>query len=306
MERDGDRERDSRARQLWRRLSISWRVKGFLGVRRQVLVTVRWRLGDEIMELPIYEALRGQFPECRIGVLCNYPDLLIDSPFVDAVNDPSWRADRWIDLRSGPRDVYRIEHYAKCAGVPTPVARPTLYYRDWTTPLLEGLPSPFVAVSSGASWTTKRWSVEHWRALCRGIESMGYGVVELGRGDERIGVGVSLMDKTTVREAACVLHAARLFVCCDSGLMHLALAARTNTVALFGPTEPGILARDEPRLMPVRSNAPCLGCWNTRREALEPGVCPLDRAVCLEGISSDRVLACVREMLAHTANGGSE
>ena len=283
-----------RAQRCARRLlrGVRWTLGG-----RRILVELRWRLGDEVMALPIYEALRAKYPDCHTTVLCSYPDLLTDNPFVDAVNQVDRDPDRYLVLRSGPRDVYRLEHYAQCAGVPVPETRPRLYYEDWSTPLLDGIEAPIVAVSSGASWPTKRWPIDRWVALCRALEGAGYAIVELGRNDERIGVGVGLLDQTTIREAACVLHAARLFVCCDSGLMHLALAAGTRTLALFGPTEPTILIRDEPNLAVMKNEEPCQGCWNISLEMEAPGVCPRNRPMCLESITTEAALERAHALL---------
>lgn len=281
--------------------AFRWRVKRVLGLRRVILVELRWRLGDEIMAIPIYEALRTRHRNSFIAVLCNHPDLLEGNPFIDAVNVDCAPTDRYVLLRSGPRDVYRLEHYARCAGVPAPVARPRLYYSDWTVPQLDRVPSgkgPLVAVGPGASWPTKRWPLDRWRELCHVLEQLGCCIVELGQGDdERIGVGTSLLGETTVREAACVLHAADLMVCCDSGLMHLALAAGTRVVALFGPTEPTILIRDEPKLVVVKTPRDCQGCWNLSENIQEPWVCPQGHPTCMAPITVGRVLAPVRDLL---------
>ena len=59
-----------------------------------------------------------------------------------------------------------------------------------------------------------------------------------------------------------MLHHADVSVCCDSGLMHLALAAGTRTVALFGPTEPAILVQNDPNLVAIETAQDCQGCWN--------------------------------------------
>ncbi len=284
-------------RVCWGLQPLRWALKGLFGARREIVVELRWRLGDEIMALPIYEALRKQHPGARITAWCNYPDLLIDHPHVDAINDTAVCPDRYLLLRSGPRAVYRIEHYARCARVPVPANRPRLHYTDWHVSSIDALKQPFVAVSPGASWETKRWPMDRWRETCARIEAMGYAIVELGYDDEPIGVGTSLMNKTTVREAACVLHAAALFLGCDSGLMHLALAAGTPTVALFGPTDPAILVRDEPNLTAIRSTNPCIGCWNTSPDDIQPGTCPLKRASCLDTISVANVLNEVRSRL---------
>lgn len=274
--------------------------KTALNLSRHIHVMMRWRLGDEVMAIPVYQALRREHPRNRVSVSCNYPELLEDNPFVDAVNPPRPRPDRIVVLRGAPRDRFRLECYAERAGIPVPSARPRLYYNDWSSPALDGLPragQTLVALAPGASWPTKRWPADSWRALAAALIARGHDVVGMGVADDPdVGSGHSLRGRTGVRDAACVLRAARLLVACDSGLMHLALAAGTPVLALFGPTDPGILIRDEPLLTVMSNERDCRGCWNAGRMA-DPGVCPLGVADCMETVSSDRVLECVEGIL---------
>ena len=286
--------------------SVSWRAKALLRVRRRIVVEIRWRLGDEIMALPIYEALRVAYPDCLLDVWCSFPELLRDNPFVSRMNEQRARPDRYICLRSGPRLVNRLEHYAGLAGVAVPSARPRLYYHDWHAPQLDLLTKPYVVFAPGASWTTKRWPLDAWRALGAAVKAMGLAVAEVGQTGEAVGVGENLTGRTTVREAACVLHAARLVVSCDSGPMHLARAAGTPVVALFGPTSPAILFRDDAGLYPVVGEAPCQGCWNRAdvkdaRGDERPGACPLGDPSCMASIGVADVLARVNEALGRAA-----
>lgn len=297
-----------RVDRVWR--GVKWRVKAFTGAPRHILVEICWRLGDEIMAIPIYEALRKAYAPCRITVLCMHPELLEGNPYVDSVNPPDV-VDRYILLRSDARAIPRIAHYARLAGVPTPAARPSLYYSDWPTPVLDAANGPIVALSPGASWSTKRWPQERWRALARLFADSGHTVVELGRGDERIGVGTSLVDKTSVRDAACVLRAACLMVCCDSGLMHLALAVGTPVVALFGPTDPDMLVPDDANLVAVRGRCDRPGCWNRSGQSFEPGTCPETSsppgtdAECMTSISVKTVFDQAQELLGRTHKRGA-
>jgi len=276
---------------------LRWLAKRAAGASCNILVEIRWRLGDEVMAIPIYEALRETYAPCRITVLCNYPELLEGNPFVDVLNEVRCDPDRYVCLRSGPRLVFRLEHYARCAGVRTPSARPRLYYSDWSTPLSANIKEPFVAVCPGASWPAKQWPIERWRSLCTALPDLGYDVVEVGAGDEQIGVGHNLVNKTAVRDAACILKAARLLICCDSGLMHLALAAGTRVLALFGPTDPDILIRNEPRLTPLLAERDCRGCWNREDGPEQPGTCPLNRSSCLDPITVEQVFGQARRIL---------
>lgn len=325
------------------RRGVAWRTKAMLGRPRSLLVEIRWRLGDEVMAIPVYEALKQRYPSSHLTVLCNYPGLLRDNPHVDAVNAESASPDKYLLLRGAPRDVFRPEQYARLAGVLTkpPVdataetlglSAPRVYCENWHSPLLDELaglladqaggsappvhedalperPEPawngpaFLAVCTGATWPTKRWPPALWRELCRRLADDGWHLVQLGRGDEDVGAGVSLIDRTTIEEAACILRAARLLICCDSGLMHLARAVGTPAVALFGPTDPSILIRDDPGFHALTNGRLCKGCWNIReglpgRPRMEQeGVCPVGIAECMETLTVDAVLARVGRVL---------
>ncbi len=180
--------------------------------------------------------------------------------------------------------------------MPLPRLRPHLYYPYWSAPQLERLPAgdgPVIALAAGASWPTKRWLPERWRELASALEARGARLVELGKDDESLGIGLCLAGQTTVGEAARILHHADLLICCDSGLMHLALAAAAPVVALFGPTDPSILIREEPNFTAVRSGLRCSGHWNRPGTAAREGVCPEGHACCLQDISARQVLEAV-------------
>lgn len=280
-----------RARRMMR--AVRWPVKRVAGLPRGILVELRWRLGDEIMALPVFESLRAKYPSDHIAVLTNFPELFEGHPFVDSVNAVPSGVDRYLLLRGAPREVYRLQHYCRVAGVEMPVSRPHLYFQDWATPLLKGLKEgtgPLVAVAPGTTWPTKHWRMDRWQELCRRVQARGARVVELGRDTEAVGVGLNLIDRTSVRDAGCVLHQCDVLISCDSGLMHLALAANTPVVGLFGPTEPDILIRNEPNFYPIRSTLECRGYWNTAEMAPDMNVCPWKHECCLDSITVDHVM----------------
>ena len=280
---------------------VRWRTRRGLGKPVGILVEIRWRLGDEIMALPIYEGLKTFYPHSRLTVWCNYPDLLRDNPHVDAVNDETVRPDKYILLQGAPRHAVRIEHYARKAGIPVPADPPRVRYADWSTSLLDGIAregQPLVALCTGASWTTKRWPLERWRELAQRLVDAGCAVVQIGYGDERIRTVPSLVDQTSPGEAACVLRATSLFISGDTGPMHLARAVGTTTLSLFGPTLARILADEDPDWAIITNGRDCHGCWNLRKDRIREGVCPLDIPVCLDPISVDAVFDRAMELLA--------
>jgi len=266
-------------------------AKTSLGLRPSILVELRWRLGDEIMALPVYSALRARWPHSRIDVLCDYPELLQDNPFVDGVNPQEISPDLYYLLRGAPKDELRLRHYAREAEVPLPMSRPQLFFKDWSTPLMRELPAgngPLVAIAPGASWPSKRWGVESWQELARNLQSRGCRVFELGGKDEGTGVECTFAGRTSVAEAARLLHAADLAITNDSGLMHLARAADTPAIAFFGPTDPDLYIAGDPGFHAIANGRPCARCWNEDRMQ-EPGVCPVGEPECLGTIDVSRV-----------------
>lgn len=278
-----------------------WGVKGVLGRPRTVLVELNWRLGDEIMALPVLEALHATFPKDMLAVLTQYPELYEDNPAIDAVNPEAVDPDRYLLLRGASRRQYRRAAYSEKCGLPTPATSPKLHYTNWETPMLARLPQgggPLVALAPGASWPSKRWPTERWNELALRLLGEGHRLVVLGAEGEGLEQGVDLTGQTGIRDAACLLREADLVVGCDSGLMHLALAAGTPTVALFGPTDPAFLIRDDPCFVALCSTDVCHGFWNHAETVEEPGVCPEGHACCLESISVEQVLDAALAALA--------
>lgn len=286
-----------------------WIMRRALRKQPRIVVDVRWRLGDEIMAIPIYEGIKRRYPFCHLTVWCNQSDVLLQNPHVDRTLGPDKEprlaeCDRFISLRGAPRGVFRLDHYARLAGIPTPPMNPRLYYDDWSAPQLPtaGLTSKrFIAVCNGGSWETKRWPQQNWQALCEMLTRAGRAIVQVGREDKRITNVLDLTNKTTVREAACVLRHARLLITNDSGLMHLALAVGTPVLALFGPTIPAMLVRTSTQLTALTNERDCQGCWNRPPVEMYEGTCPLGIAPCMGTISVDTVSARAQELLGDGA-----
>ncbi|OQW96082.1 MAG: lipopolysaccharide heptosyltransferase II [Verrucomicrobia bacterium A1] len=117
---------------------------------------------------------------------------------------------------------------------------------------LAGLPAgPRVAMMSGAArGPAKRWPVERFAEAARRLAAdHGCAVIALGSPAEAAdaaaiaaaagGRGLSLAGRTDISQWAAVLAGCALAVSNDSGGMHLAAAAGTPVVAVFGRTDPG-------------------------------------------------------------------
>ena len=110
----------------------------------------------------------------------------------------------------------------------------------------QGQDRPMVAIAPGAAHATKRWPVQHWRALIDRIIAQGHAVVIVGGAADQ-----SLAAALTPNRSGRVLNAAGRFglqgtgaliqrsaalVSGDTGVMHMATGVGTPVVALFGPT----------------------------------------------------------------------
>ena len=94
---------------------------------------------------------------------------------------------------------------------------------------------------------SRRWGAENYAALAGLLIKDGQRVVLLGSGgDVQIAASIQTAQpkvvdwsgKTTLAEAAALMKKARLVVCNDAGLMHLAEAVGAHIIAIFGPTNP--------------------------------------------------------------------
>jgi heptosyltransferase-2 len=107
---------------------------------------------------------------------------------------------------------------------------------------------PIVTLSPGAVGAGKAWPVGHYGELAKALMQDGASIWVLGGPSEAplaaqiaaAGGGKNVRDLTgnDLRDAILALAAADAAVTNDSGLMHVAAAIGTPTVAIFGPTSP--------------------------------------------------------------------
>jgi Glycosyltransferase family 9 (heptosyltransferase) len=99
------------------------------------------------------------------------------------------------------------------------------------------------------------------------------------------------VDRLSLRETAELMASAGLVVGNDCGLAHVAAAAGTPTLMIFGPTDERVLGALPGHVRVLRRGLPCEPCWSRQRLAECGGA--ID---CLAGIEVGRVEEAVREM----------
>ena len=108
--------------------------------------------------------------------------------------------------------------------------------------------TPFALLNPGAAWPNKRWPPDRFGAVAaflrdvRGLRSLvlwGPGEAPLAHAVVEASNGAALLAPPTgIRDLLELSRAAPLMISGDTGPLHIAAAAGTPIVALFGPTDP--------------------------------------------------------------------
>jgi heptosyltransferase-2 len=166
-------------------------------------------------------------------------------------------------------------------------------------------PARTAVLFPGARWPNKRWTAEGFAAVAAGLrDADGLEPVLAGDAADRDraeavralipGGAPVLAGATDVRGLAAILRVSRLAVANDSGPAHLAAAAGTPVVAVFGPTHEafGFAPRGEHAVV-VSHQLPCRPC------TVHGGRhCRRGHRACLDDIAPGEVLAAARGLLA--------
>jgi ADP-heptose:LPS heptosyltransferase len=106
----------------------------------------------------------------------------------------------------------------------------------------------FVVINAGAKSHLKRWNREGFAEVAdRLIAECGVSVVLIGREEDKETVTAvmskmkrkahNFVGRTNIRQLAALMKAAKLLITNDSAPLHLACAAGTKVLAIFGPTD---------------------------------------------------------------------
>ena len=117
---------------------------------------------------------------------------------------------------------------------------------DLTVPDVE-VPAGVTIIHPGAKSPARRWPPDRFAAVARRLSAAGHRVLVTGSEAERdlcvriaalAGLSQEAVPRTGLTELAALVAHARLVICGDTGVAHLATAYRTPSVVLFGPMAP--------------------------------------------------------------------
>jgi heptosyltransferase-2 len=187
-------------------------------------------------------------------------------------------------------------HYARLAGTPgfepdAPLPSPSLLIdRDKVQAAAKrfGIAGPYAVICPGAEYgPAKRWPYFRELAAKLGREAVLLGAASDHEAAKDI-PGRNLIGRTTLDEAIDLIAGAAFVVSNDSGLMHVAAAAGTPQVALFGSSSPEHTPPASALARVVWLKIECSPCYQR--------VCPLGHFNCMNNLSVERVLAEIQSL----------
>lgn len=154
-----------------------------------------------------------------------------------------------------------------------------------------------VVLHPGAAYPARRWPPHRFAEVAREVAAQGHRAVVTGSPAESslaaqvaaeagLGADAVLAGRTDLASLAAQVAAARLVVCGDTGVAHLASAYRTPSVLLFGPTSPALWG--PPRTGPHRVLWHGTGRGDPWRDDIDPA---------LAAITVPEVVEAVRRQL---------
>lgn len=157
-----------------------------------------------------------------------------------------------------------------------------------------------IGINVGASprWLTKSWPVELMIKLCDELEFKDIRIVLTGTEEDSQKANtliaglknakvINACAKTTVNQLACLIRKCSVFVSADSSPLHIAAAAGTPFVALFGPTDSRRHLPPANNFVLINKDLDCSPCYKSKCKTKK----------CMSMISVEEVLAAIERLL---------
>lgn len=159
---------------------------------------------------------------------------------------------------------------------------------------------PRIAILPSSRWQTKNWPVENFISLCQQLKKEcdvslfligGHDDIALcDRIADSIHSGiVNMAGKHTLINTGSLLQEMDLLIANDSGPVHMAAAAGTPVLALFGPTDPRRTGPYGSQHRIIRIPVSCSPCFSRS--------CKLTDVSCMSNITTEMVKQTAMEMI---------
>ena len=197
---------------------------------------------------------------------------------------------------------------------------PTVEEQQWVAERLSqagiAAEEPIVVIHPGTGAAVKLWRTEAWSTIANDLPklltvSASSRIILTGSNGERpmlekIAMGIEkrdapplLLTDMTVGQLAALLQRAQMVLGVDSGPLHLAVAQRTPTLHIFGPTDPRIFGPwgNSQRHTMVAATQRCPGCPRIPCDRLDFRPDELPAHPCVRLIPEQRVEEVLRSII---------
>lgn len=286
--------------------SEMWKRWGFYIKRRSLVrnVTVRrsGARGDVLLATPVLAALKAKWPLARISVQTKHPEMLTGIGVFPVAERPS-QVDHFYDLdmsyEAEPR-VRIVDVYAKACGVTVKDHKPIMVARSldkaWAETMARGRKVALIHPGP-TTWNGKNWPYERFEEVVDHLKSNGYLPIAIGdKGTPLVGCQDAALSESPQRIYA-LASISSLFVGLDSMPQHIASAANTPSVVLFGETDPRCIVRESDKIIAVQGDkrkTKCIGAHGRRTKPVTHSEC-IDGA-CMFSISTSMCIDAIEEV----------
>ncbi|MFQ5584279.1 MAG: glycosyltransferase family 9 protein, partial [Calditrichia bacterium] len=221
--------------------------------------------------------------------------------------------DRAVDHSRGVHEIENFRNLLRVFGVNS-FSIPRIEYDENRSNLESDLRQPYVVFHpwpSGYKSYLKEWPPEYWSGLAERVAAMGLRILLSGSAADREkseniikrlkkrGDQISnIAGKYSLEETFGVLKNARLLICVNTGIMHIAAALDVPMVALHGPTSPLRWGPLSDRAVVIVPDIPGCGYLNFGFEY------PSNPPDCMGEISVEKVFHAVKSILNETDDSG--
>lgn len=272
-----------------------------------------YAIGDVILTTPIIAGLKSAYPERKIWLETDFPEVFANNPHVDRAqrhfDDPS-DCYPTLDLNGAYEkevkthilDAYRAVKPpwkpAYSEDGENPRLYPSALDRLWARNLAvnhQFSPKVCVMHADPTDWPGKRWPLPRYAEIAKWLVSLGFHVVAVGTTHLPPGFcAYSLIRKTSLLQLAALCEQSSLFIGGDSAPMHIALASKCPTVAIFGVTQSKFIAHGKGARITLDA-AESIPCAGSRHRVIGKEHISCSKE-CIESHSVDDVKEAVRKL----------
>ena len=152
----------------------------------------------------------------------------------------------------------------------------------------------------GTTWESKHWPEQYWLELADQLTARGYTILlpwgneleykrALNIQEQCQQQDVIVLDKMNLNQLAEKIAASDIIIAVDTGLAHLAAALDKPTIALYGPTSPGLTGTYGNNQIHLQSSISCTPCFKKH--------CPYSKEAnyppCYNEIKPERVMTYI-------------